>query len=121
MTENKEFLTDKMEGLGEGTIMGAMEKFNTDTLKGEVDKLQEAIDTQAEVENKEINPALINGNPEQLAQLAALRRTRPIVRDNKKIGRNDPCPCGALDSNGKPKKYKNCCMNTGRYETTHFE
>ena len=115
MPERQEFLTDKMEGLGEGTIMGAMEKFNTDTLKGEVDKLQEAIDTQAEVENKEINPALINGNPEQLAQLAALRRTRPVVRDNKKIGRNDPCPCGS------GKKYKNCCMKTGRYETTHFE
>ena len=26
-----------------------------------------------------------------------------FVRDNKKIGRNDPCPCGS------GKKYKNCC------------
>lgn len=24
---------------------------------------------------------------------------------NKKIGRNDPCPCGS------GKKYKNCCLN----------
>ncbi|MFC1721302.1 preprotein translocase subunit SecA [Patescibacteria group bacterium] len=25
-----------------------------------------------------------------------------------KIGRNDPCPCGATKSNGTPKKYKHC-------------
>jgi SEC-C motif len=28
------------------------------------------------------------------------------VRDNPKIGRNDPCPCGS------GKKYKKCCMET---------
>ncbi len=26
----------------------------------------------------------------------------------KKIGRNDPCPCGAKRPDGKPMKYKNC-------------
>lgn len=29
----------------------------------------------------------------------------PIVRDEPRIGRNDPCPCGS------GKKYKKCCMN----------
>ncbi|UZO81630.1 DUF1186 domain-containing protein [Aquimarina sp. ERC-38] len=33
----------------------------------------------------------------------------PVVKD-KKIGRNDPCPCGS------GKKYKKCCINTGKYE-----
>ncbi len=28
-----------------------------------------------------------------------------FVNSDKKIGRNDPCPCGS------GKKYKNCCMN----------
>ena len=28
---------------------------------------------------------------------------KPIVRDEPKIGRNDPCPCGS------GKKYKRCC------------
>ena len=28
----------------------------------------------------------------------------PIVRDQPKIGRNDPCPCGS------GKKYKKCCL-----------
>jgi uncharacterized protein YecA (UPF0149 family) len=27
------------------------------------------------------------------------------VREEPKIGRNDPCPCGS------GKKYKKCCMN----------
>lgn len=27
-----------------------------------------------------------------------------------KIGRNDPCPCGAKRPNGLPMRYKNCCM-----------
>ena len=32
------------------------------------------------------------------------------VRKFDKIGRNDPCPCGS------GKKYKNCCLSSGRYE-----
>lgn len=38
------------------------------------------------------------------------------VREHKKISRNDPCPCGKTDKNGKPIKYKNCCLKTGKYE-----
>jgi hypothetical protein len=30
-------------------------------------------------------------------------RTMPVRRDGKKVGRNDPCPCGS------GKKYKKCC------------
>lgn len=41
------------------------------------------------------------------------RRTKPIVRDYNKIGRNDPCPCGS------GKKYKKCCLESGKYEGTH--
>ena len=39
-------------------------------------------------------------------------RTRPIVKDYK-VGRNDPCPCGS------GLKYKKCCLDSGKYETTH--
>jgi uncharacterized protein YecA (UPF0149 family) len=31
--------------------------------------------------------------------------TAPVVRGHRKIGRNDPCPCGS------GKKYKKCCLN----------
>jgi uncharacterized protein YecA (UPF0149 family) len=28
----------------------------------------------------------------------------------KKVGRNDPCPCGKINPKiGKPMKYKKCC------------
>jgi preprotein translocase subunit SecA len=31
-------------------------------------------------------------------------------RSGPKVGRNDPCPCGAMSADGKTrKKYKNCC------------
>ena len=30
-------------------------------------------------------------------------RSKPVVRENPKVGRNDPCPCGS------GKKYKKCC------------
>ena len=33
---------------------------------------------------------------------------KPIVNENK-VGRNDPCPCGAKKADGTPKKYKHCC------------
>jgi len=31
---------------------------------------------------------------------------QPARRDSKKVGRNDPCPCGS------GKKYKKCCLNS---------
>jgi len=30
---------------------------------------------------------------------------------SEKVGRNDPCPCGAKKSDGSPIKYKHCCGN----------
>ena len=32
-----------------------------------------------------------------------------LAPGKKKIGRNDPCPCGATKPDGTPKKYKHCC------------
>ena len=32
-----------------------------------------------------------------------LVKDRPVVREDPKVGRNDPCPCGS------GKKYKKCC------------
>ncbi len=33
---------------------------------------------------------------------------KPVGADFSKVGRNDPCPCGATYPDGKPKKYKDC-------------
>ena len=34
---------------------------------------------------------------------AEAQKKAPVTADGKKVGRNDPCPCGS------GKKYKNCC------------
>ena len=37
---------------------------------------------------------------------------RYVPQTQKRVGRNDPCPCGKKDQKtGKPIKYKKCCMN----------
>ncbi len=36
-------------------------------------------------------------------------KRRPYRRTEVKVGRNDPCPCGAVDASGRPIKYKKCC------------
>ena len=47
---------------------------------------------------------------EHYEKLIKQLRPRQVVRDGVKIGRNDPCPCGS------GKKYKNCCLSSGKYE-----
>lgn len=48
---------------------------------------------------------------EQAAQQAGRGESRPKpVRVKREPKPNDPCPCGAKNSNGTPKKYKKCCM-----------
>jgi len=32
----------------------------------------------------------------------------PRTAEGNKVGRNDPCPCGAKKSDGTPIKYKHC-------------
>jgi preprotein translocase subunit SecA len=45
-------------------------------------------------------PEVEIGVKQEAAEVAA---RQPVVRSGKKIGRNDPCPCGS------GKKYKKCC------------
>ena len=41
--------------------------------------------------------------PAVRVQKQEIKANKPIVNANKKVGRNDPCPCGS------GKKYKDCC------------
>ena len=50
---------------------------------------------------------------ERLKSMGIVPKVKTTVRDYKKIGRNDPCPCGS------GQKYKNCCLKTGTYEMTN--
>ena len=58
---------------------------------------------QAAIDNDQIKKLEI------LAQQYKKAHTQK-VREYKKIGRNDPCPCGS------GQKYKNCCLKSGKYE-----
>lgn len=60
---------------------------------------------------KEIDLGAITGGVSDIPTIR-MRKTRPVVRDYK-IRRNEQCPCGS------GKKYKHCCLASGKYETTH--
>lgn len=111
--ENKNSIQEKIDALGSDTIMGAA--LNKE-MNESIDKLQEAIDennAQEEAVSEDVSKTAITGN--NLNNVGYYQRIRPLVRDYKKIGRNDPCPCGSGD------KYKNCCLDSGKYETLHYE
>lgn len=89
-------------------IMGAVSPMTTE----QIDSLNngEMVETSAStLEN------VLASSPSYV-QSQYFRKPKQQVRKHKKIGRNDPCPCGATDENGKPVKYKNCCLKTGKYE-----
>ena len=43
--------------------------------------------------------------PQAAPQPTQPQKPTTVRREEPKVGRNDPCPCGS------GKKYKNCCMN----------
>lgn len=76
----------------------------------ENDRLMAGTDNDTSDNMKDLENAVITGD--QLTKLRALygRKQQQLVRKYDKIGRNDPCPCGS------GKKYKKCCMKSGKYE-----
>ena len=68
---------------------------------------------EAAVKNGEAMQAAISND--QMKKLEAMAKAYQEAHTQKirkfdKVGRNDPCPCGS------GKKYKNCCLSSGRYE-----
>jgi preprotein translocase subunit SecA len=57
----------------------------------------------AEDRPKPTRVSIDGGAPEPLPVAEVATKTKPIVREVAKVGRNDPCPCGS------GKKYKKCC------------
>ena len=56
----------------------------------------------AKEENNLKNTKAEKYDPSERPQERKIQKT--VVNTERKIGRNDPCPCGS------GKKYKNCCM-----------
>ena len=67
--------------------------------------------TQEQKEAKNNIDTAIGFNQEKMiAQMAKYQARHTTYKREYKIGRNDPCPCGS------GKKYKNCCLASGKYE-----
>ena len=66
-----------------------------------------ALSEELEEKNKNMQMTLENN---RIAQIQAMMATRKQKVREYNIGRNDKCPCGS------GKKYKNCCLHTGKYE-----
>ncbi|MBN1854905.1 MAG: SEC-C domain-containing protein [Pirellulales bacterium] len=65
---------------------------------------------ESEAIHEEAAPATTEIGRQQQAAIAgteADKKLEPIRNREKRIGRNDPCPCGS------GKKYKQCCLRKG--------
>ena len=69
---------------------------------------------ETKVSDEEIAKYVSNVSPQLTTQqLNKFRRTRTYIRVyDKKIGRNDLCPCGS------GKKFKKCCLGNSDYNET---
>lgn len=47
-------------------------------------------------------------------RMPSVKKIDYVIEFNRKlvamVGRNEPCPCGSVNSEGKPIKFKNCCL-----------
>ena len=77
---------------------------NTDFI---MNTMQES-ETEESVQNQEALSAAVNDRRNMLKYLKMMR-PKTLKREHK-VGRNDPCPCGS------GRKYKNCCLESGKYE-----
>lgn len=65
--------------------------------------LRKNIEGGCDVMDEDFDDLDDSGEPEWYLEEQMAIPLTPYVRDTKKVGRNDPCPCGS------GKKYKNCC------------
>ncbi len=83
--------------------------------------------TEDKEEEEKVNPIVERRERYIIGQ--APGRYAPGVKSRKKkkkneaegglkVGRNQPCPCGAKHPDGRPKKYKHCCGSTNKDNNT---
>ena len=77
-------------------------------LKEEVVRRVFTIQVRKDQENKALERKSVAQNVVAGMQAGGRVKRQP-VRVEKKIGRNEPCPCGRIRDDGSPIKYKNCC------------
>ncbi|MCL2589010.1 MAG: preprotein translocase subunit SecA, partial [Oscillospiraceae bacterium] len=78
-------------------------------LKEEVVRRVFTIHVRKDQETKALERKSVAQNVVAGMQQGGGRVKRQPVRVEKKVGRNEPCPCGRIRDDGSPIKYKNCC------------
>ncbi|MBI2036550.1 preprotein translocase subunit SecA [Candidatus Microgenomates bacterium] len=111
--EHLDAIDDLREGIG---LRGYAQKDPLVEYKNEAfsmfEKLMAAIDS--EIVHR-IYKIQIQQTPQpEVARAQRLEVSRE-VDVKKKLGRNDPCHCGAVDADGKPYKYKKCGLINAPY------
>ena len=91
--------TNKTQNVKTGTIMDGINN-----------ELEEITDSETTLDsNNSLNKLDVSSlDAATIKRLMDYQNRKPSVREYKKIGRNDPCPCGS------GKKYKNCCLRKER-------
>ena len=74
-----------------------MDGVSNSPIKGDDDKLHKL---ETEIQNKRLSQIATNKNP--------------LQRSTNKVRPNDLCPCGS------GKKFKKCCMGTGKFDTNYI-
>jgi len=80
---------------GEGPLLEPEPLLSTIEFHNELNKIEEDEDEEALPYPDE---------PDEEPSFPRITEQEPYVRNQPKVGRNDPCPCGS------GKKYKKCCM-----------
>ena len=93
-----------------------------DTSEDDIDQLKNQVADEASTtskkdssdktnQNKGVTTTIRTGAGKTVFDRMAASAGKQGTVENKsgKIGRNDPCPCGAKNPDGSPKKYKKCC------------
>jgi len=76
--------------------------------KGAEEPAGDFADESKEIKSSDRRPEQSH-DVENINRVSGSRATRDPSDKRVKIGRNDPCPCGAKHSDGRPIKYKHCC------------
>ncbi|MCK5697055.1 MAG: SEC-C domain-containing protein, partial [Gammaproteobacteria bacterium] len=73
--------------------------------KPDLSELEHHEQPEMEFQHEDVNSLGENHSAEEknITEDTELDKTQPFVRETKKVGRNQPCPCGS------GKKYKQCC------------
>ena len=84
--------------------LSRMQLENPEELAAAERKRRAEAEQQMQFQHAQVNE-LGASEPDSAEQQPA--RAAPFVRDDRKVGRNEPCPCGS------GKKYKQCCGRAG--------